>query len=141
MECVFCRIVRGEAPADRVYEDGSVVAFLDVRPLFEGHVLVVPREHLPTLTDVPPELLGPYYAVVRRLAGAVESAMDARGSFVASNNRVSQSVPHFHTHVVPRRPRDGLRGFFWPRRRYRDAERAAEVAALVRAAVSADGAG
>ncbi|MFG2737701.1 HIT family protein [Streptomyces carpaticus] len=141
MECVFCRIVRGEAPADRVYEDGSVVAFLDVRPLFEGHVLVVPREHLPTLTDVPPELLGPYYAVVRRLAGAVEAAMDARGSFVASNNRVSQSVPHFHTHVVPRRPRDGLRGFFWPRGRYRDAERAAEVAAMVRAAVSADGAG
>ncbi|MFD7509032.1 HIT family protein [Streptomyces sp. NPDC059853] len=141
MECVFCRIVRGEAPADRVYEDGSVVAFLDARPLFEGHVLVVPREHLPTLTDLPPELLGPYYAVVRRLAAAVESAMDARGSFVAANNRVSQSVPHFHTHVVPRRPRDGLRGFFWPRGRYRDAERAAEVAALVRAAVSADGAG
>jgi histidine triad (HIT) family protein len=141
MECVFCRIVRGEAAAHLVYEDRAVVAFLDARPLFEGHLLVVPREHLPTLTDLPPQLLGPYYAVVRRLAGAVQTAMGAEGTFVAANNRVSQSVPHFHTHVVPRRRKDGLRGFFWPRGRYPDAARAAEVAGMVRAAVSADGAG
>ncbi|MGW8851643.1 HIT family protein [Streptomyces xiamenensis] len=141
MECVFCRIVRGEAAAHLVYEDRAVVAFLDARPLFEGHVLVVPREHLPTLTDLPPQLLGPYYAVVRRLAGAVQTAMGAEGSFVAANNRVSQSVPHFHTHVVPRRRKDGLRGFFWPRGRYADAARAAEVARRVREVVSADGAG
>lgn len=110
-----------------------VVAFLDRRPLFPGHVLVVPHRHRGTLTDLPDEDVGPFFVRVRRVAGAVERAMAAAGSFVAANNRVSQSVPHFHVHVVPRHRGDGLRGFFWPRHPYRDGRHATEVAAALRA--------
>ncbi|WP_255307920.1 HIT family protein [Streptomyces marincola] len=131
---MFCSIVDGAADAHRVYEDEEVVAFLDVRPVFPGHVLVVPRRHVETLTDLPGEAVGPFFLRVRLAAGAVERGMGAEGTFVAANNRVSQSVPHFHVHVVPRRRRDGLRGFFWPRTRYEDAAAAAEVADRVRAA-------
>ncbi|MGI5347723.1 HIT family protein [Streptomyces sp. CA-250714] len=131
--CVFCRIVQGEAPAYRVHEDSAVVAFLDQRPLFPGHTLVVPREHVETLTDLPEESVSPYFTAVRRVTGAVERAMEADGSFVAGNNRVSQSVPHLHMHVVPRRRKDGLRGFFWPRGRYPDESEARRVAARIRA--------
>ncbi|MFI8848621.1 HIT family protein [Streptomyces sp. 891-h] len=131
--CVFCRIVAGEAQAYRVHEDGAVVAFLDQRPLFPGHTLVVPRNHVETLTDLPEESVGPYYIAVRRLTAAVERAMEADGSFVAGNNRVSQSVPHLHTHVVPRRRKDGLRGFFWPRGHYADETEARQIAARIRA--------
>ncbi|MDF4252376.1 MULTISPECIES: HIT domain-containing protein [unclassified Streptomyces] len=131
--CVFCRIVDGELPAFRVHEDGAVVAFLDRRPLFPGHTLVVPRSHVETLTDLPEESVGPYFGAVRRVTGAVERAMEAEGSFVAGNNRVSQSVPHLHMHVVPRRRKDGLRGFFWPRGSYPDESEARRVAARVRA--------
>ncbi|MBI2710688.1 MAG: HIT domain-containing protein [Actinobacteria bacterium] len=133
--CLFCRIVAGAAPAHVVVDDDVAVAFLDTRPLFPGHVLVVPRGHHETLADLPRELVGPLYERVRRVAIAVERAMAAHGSFVAANNRVSQSVPHLHVHVVPRRPKDGLRGFFWPRSRYESDAEARAVAARVRAAL------
>jgi histidine triad (HIT) family protein len=118
--CVFCGIVAGDVPAFRVVDEPDGVAFLDTRPVFKGHVLVVPRTHLVTLADLPPESLAGYFGLVRRLAVAVEAGLGAGGTFVAMNNRVSQSVPHLHTHVVPRTKGDGLRGFFWPRTRYAD---------------------
>jgi histidine triad (HIT) family protein len=135
VNCVFCAIAAGETDAHRVFSDEVVVAFLDHRPLFPGHVLVVPRHHVETLTDLPEEEVGPYFSRVRRITGAVERGMEAAGSFVAENNRVSQSVPHLHVHVVPRNPKDGLRGFFWPRTRYPDDDAAAGAAAKVRAAM------
>ena len=126
--CLFCRIVAGDAPAFRVMEDASAVAFLDIKPLFPGHVLVVPREHHETLGDLPSAQVESLFRVVRRLSVVVPATVGADGSFVAANNRVSQSVPHLHVHVVPRRPRDGLRGFFWPRTRYANDSEAAAIA-------------
>lgn len=120
--CLFCRIASGEVPATLVYVDKNAVAFLDHRPLFPGHTLLVPRDHVETLTDLPPAMVGPFFAAAQTLARAVESAMEAEGTFVAMNNRVSQSVPHLHVHIVPRRKKDGLKGFFWPRTKYKDAE-------------------
>ena len=134
--CTFCAIVAGEAPAHRVLEDDAFVAFLDVRPLFPGHVLVVPRRHVEVLTDLPPADTGPLFERVRALSGAVETGLGAQGSFVAVNNRVSQSVPHLHVHVVPRTKGDGLRGFFWPRQRYASDEEAADVAGRLRSALA-----
>lgn len=125
----------GDTPATRVFEDEEVVAFLDVRPLFPGHVLVVPREHVETLTDLPAAGIGPLFERVQALAGAMETGLGAQGSFVAMNNRVSQSVPHLHVHVVPRTKGDGLRGFFWPRQRYGSDEEAAAVAERLRSAL------
>jgi histidine triad (HIT) family protein len=116
--CLFCRIARGEEPAALVLETPAVVVFLDHRPLFPGHCLVVPREHVDTLGDLPPALTAPLFDVAAAVARAIEPALGAEGSFVAVNNRVSQSVLHLHVHVVPRRKGDGLRGFFWPRGRY-----------------------
>ncbi len=116
--CFFCRIARGEEPGALVLETAAAVAFLDHRPLFPGHCLVIPRRHVATLSDLPAALTAPLWDAVRVLARAVEGALGADGSFVAVNNRVSQSVPHLHVHVVPRRRGDGLRGFFWPRGRY-----------------------
>jgi histidine triad (HIT) family protein len=136
-DCLFCRIVAGEVAAPIVYEDEVSVGFLDHRPLFEGHTLLVPREHVQTLADLPDELVDPYFRTVRMLSVAVPDAMGAQGSFVAANNVVSQSVPHLHFHVVPRVRKDGLRGFFWPRTKYNDDEHANEVAAKVREAVAA----
>lgn len=133
---MFCAIIEGGEPAHRVLDEEAATAFLDRRPLFPGHVLVVPPRHVRTLTDLPVADVGPYYLAVRRVTAAVEEVMGAQGSFVASNHRVSQSVPHLHTHVVPRNRGDGLRGFFWPRRGYRDEEQAREVAARLRAALS-----
>lgn len=131
--CPFCRIARGELPGDVVWEGEDALAFLDHRPLFPGHVLLVPRAHVETLADLPPAQVGPFFLQAQRLAGAVERALAAQGTFVAINNRVSQSVPHLHVHVVPRRKGDGLKGFFWPRHPYRDdAERAAVAEALRR---------
>lgn len=120
--CVFCKIVAGTIPANVVYQNRSVIAFLDIDPLFPGHVLLCPREHYQTLTDLPVALAGPMMESAQILASAVESALDAEGTFVAINNRVSQLVPHLHIHVVPRRRKDGLRGFFWPRHQYKDEE-------------------
>jgi histidine triad (HIT) family protein len=135
MTCTFCAIIAGDLPAHLVLDEPHALAFLDVRPLFPGHCLLVPREHHETLTDLPEADVGPLFATARRLAGAVEAAMGAQGTFVAMNNRVSQSVPHLHVHVVPRTKGDGLRGFFWPRTRYDGDDHAAEVAARIAAAV------
>ncbi|SCG60583.1 histidine triad (HIT) family protein [Micromonospora rifamycinica] len=132
---MFCRIVAGEVPAFRVADEPDGVAFLDTRPVFKGHVLVVPRTHLVTLTDLPAADLSGYFGLVQRLASAVESGLGAGGTFVAMNNRVSQSVAHLHTHVVPRTKGDGLRGFFWPRTRYADDTEAASHAGRVAAAL------
>ncbi|TDC36015.1 HIT family protein [Micromonospora sp. 15K316] len=134
--CVFCGIVAGEAPAIRVTDEADGVAFLDTRPVFKGHVLVVPRAHLVTLADLPPESLPGYFALVRRLAVAVEAGLGAGGTFVAINTKVSQSVPHLHTHVVPRTKGDGLRGFFWPRTRYTDDAEAQGYADRITAALA-----
>ena len=120
--CLFCRIVSGEVPAVVVYEDANTLAFLDHRPLFPGHTLLVPREHYETLGDLPATQVGPLFKNVQLLARAIEAAMEAEGSFVAMNNRVSQSVPHLHVHIVPRRRKDGLKGFFWPRTKYKSDE-------------------
>ena len=120
--CLFCRIVSGELPATIVYEDDNSVAFLDHRPLFHGHTLLVPREHVETLGELSTKIVGPYFEAAQLLSRAIESAMDAEGTFVAMNNRVSQSVPHLHVHVVPRRKKDGLKGFFWPRTKYKGDE-------------------
>ncbi|MGI9022640.1 MAG: HIT family protein [Acidimicrobiales bacterium] len=135
--CAFCQVVAGEVPGHLVLDEAEAVAFLDVRPLFPGHCLLVPRAHHETMVDLPEELVAPLFGAARRLAAAVEEAMDAAGSFVAVNNRVSQSVPHLHVHVVPRRRKDGLRGFFWPRQRYEDDEAAAAAAAAIRAGLKA----
>ncbi|MFC7567160.1 HIT family protein [Actinomadura namibiensis] len=134
-DCVFCRIVKGEQPAHLVLEEPGALAFLDTRPLFKGHVLLVPREHHETLPDLPPEQVGPLFLHARRLAAAMEGTLGAAGSFVAMNNRVSQSVPHLHVHVVPRNRKDGLRGFFWPRHRYDSDAEAADYAARLREAL------
>lgn len=135
MSCVFCQIERGELDAHVVFENEHLIAFLDRRPVFVGHVLVVPRAHHETLTDLPPQLVEPLFSQVRRIAGVVEAAMEAGGTFVAMNNRISQSVPHLHVHVVPRRKKDGLRGFFWPREKYASDEAMAEVAERIRRAL------
>jgi histidine triad (HIT) family protein len=134
MDCLFCRIVEGGEPAYLIEEAAATVSFLDTRPVFKGHVLIVPRPHIETLTELPPELLQPFFAAAQRHAAAMTSGLGAHGSFVAMNNTVSQSVPHLHVHVVPRRRKDGLRGFFWPRTRYADGE-AADFAARLRAAL------
>jgi len=138
-DCRFCDIVAGRSPAAIVLDDDDAMAFLDVRPVFPGHVLLVPRAHHETLADLPPDAVGPLFLTARRLAGAVEAAMAAEGTFVALNNKVSQSVPHLHVHVVPRRRKDGLRGFFWPRTRYADDDEAEQVAARIRAALATGG--
>ena len=118
--CTFCQIISHELEAAIVYEDELTVAFLDVRPLFVGHTLVVPRQHLETLPDVPPHLLTPLFSTVQLVSQGIERGLDADGTFIAQNNKVSQSVPHVHIHVIPRKFKDGLRGFFYPRQRYTD---------------------
>ena len=134
--CLFCRIVSGEVPAVIVYEDENSLAFLDHRPLFHGHTLLVPRKHVETLSDLPASLVGPFFKAAQLLARAVEPALDAQGTFVAMNNRVSQSVPHLHVHVVPRRRKDGLKGFFWPRTKYKNEEEMLEVKNLIASEVA-----
>lgn len=133
--CVFCDIVAGRRPARLVLEDEHTVAFLDHRPVFPGHTLIVPRDHHETLVDLPDGLIVPLFTNARRMAAAVVAGLGAEGSFVAINNVVSQSVPHLHVHVVPRRRKDGLRGFFWPRHPYSSEQEAEAVAAALRAAL------
>ena len=137
--CVFCRIVRGEVPAKVVYEDDAVLAFLDHRPLFPGHVLVIPKTHVATLADLPPGLIAPLFGAVQRIGRAVEAGLGADGSFDAINNRVSQSVPHLHVHVVPRRRKDGLfaKGMVWTRHPYRDEAAMDEIQRAIRGALAA----
>jgi histidine triad (HIT) family protein len=134
---VFCRIVAGEVPAFMVLEDEEFVAFLDARPVFKGHVLVVPRRHYVTLADLPVAEVGPLFERARLLSAALPAALGAQGTFVGLNNIVSQSVPHLHVHVVPRTKGDGLRGFFWPRQRYASDDEAAQYARRIRDAVTA----
>lgn len=134
-DCPFCAIAAGAEGGHVVFEDEVSVAFLDNRPLFPGHSLLIPRQHLETLGDLPDELVGPLFANARLLSRAIPEAMGKPGSFVALNNVVSQSVPHLHIHVVPRKPKDGLRGFFWPRGKYESEKQMREVAATVRRAV------
>jgi len=130
--CAFCKIVRRQVPARLVFEDEYCLAFLDHRPVFPGHCLLIPKEHYETLTDLPENLIEPFFKNAQLLSRAVESAMEAHGTFVAMNNRVSQSVPHLHTHIVPRRRKDGLKGFFWPRYPYGSDEEAAAVQSAIR---------
>jgi histidine triad (HIT) family protein len=134
--CAFCSIIAGETDAHIVFDDEISVAFLDNRPLFPGHCLLAPRAHHEAIWDLPDELVGPLFLNARLLATAVRDAMESVGAFVAANNIVSQSVPHFHVHVVPRNRKDGLRGFFWPRRKYEGAEEADAAAEAVRGAVA-----
>ena len=135
-DCVFCSIVAGEIPAEIVLDEPDFVAFLDARPVFKGHTLLVTRDHVVTLPDLPAGLRDGFLEAAQRLARAVVDGLGAQGSFVALNNVVSQSVAHLHLHVVPRTKGDGLRGFFWPRTKYADGE-AAEFAESLRASLSA----
>lgn len=137
--CTFCSIVAGDLPAHVVLDDEVALGFLDARPLFHGHVLVVPRPHVELLTDLPADQLGPLFERVQQVAAAVPAALGAEGTFVAMNNKVSQSVPHLHVHVVPRTKGDGLKGFFWPRSKYASDDEAATVAARVRAELNRPG--
>ena len=139
MGCVFCAIVAGEAPAAVVLEDDGFLAFLDVRPVFPGHVLLVPRVHVETLPDLAGGAVGPLFERAQRLARAVEVGLGAGGSFVTINNRVSQSVPHLHVHVVPRTKGDGLRGFFWPRTKYASGDEAVTYAERIGKDLGYDG--
>lgn len=133
--CIFCSIIEGKAAAEIVYQDENAVGFLDLHPLFPGHTLLVPREHHETLPDLPLESVAPLFAAARLLSKAIPEAMGAAGSFVALNNKVSQSVPHVHVHVVPRNFKDGLKGFFWPRKDYENEAHLAETGAAIRRAV------
>lgn len=134
--CVFCRIIAGTLAAQVVLDEKDVLAILDHKPVFHGHVLVLPRRHHETLVDLPPDELPVLFGAAQRLASAVERALDADGTFVAINNRVSQSVPHLHVHVVPRKKKDGLRGFFWPRVPYAGDVQMAYVAGRIRASLA-----
>ncbi|HEV2376734.1 MAG TPA: HIT family protein [Streptosporangiaceae bacterium] len=135
--CLFCRIIAGEVPAPMVFTADDAVGFLDHRPVFKGHVLVVPRAHIETLPDLPPAEVGAFFTHVQRVSAALPAGLGAQGTFVGLNNKVSQSVPHLHVHVVPRTKGDGLRGFFWPRGRYADDAEAAEYAKRIAQALAA----
>jgi histidine triad (HIT) family protein len=134
--CLFCAIVAGDVPAHIVVDEPDVVAFLDIRPVFKGHVLVVPRAHVVTLPELPVPLLTSVFVVVQRCASAVVTGLGAQGSWIAQNNVVSQAVPHVHVHVVPRTKGDGLRGFFWPRQKYTGDAEMGEYAGRLRAALA-----
>ena len=133
--CAFCKVVRAD-DGSRVFEDEQTIVFLDHRPLFVGHCLLIPKSHLETINDLPDSLLAQLFANARLLSAAVELGMRAEGTFIAANNRVSQSVPHFHVHIVPRTKGDGLKGFFWPRRKYKSAEEVSSVLSVLRAAIA-----
>jgi histidine triad (HIT) family protein len=133
--CAFCAVVAGDVPADIVHSGPTTVAFLDTKPVFPGHVLLVPRTHVTTLADLPPDELPAFFTLAQRLERAVEGAMDAPGSLVLINNMISQSVPHLHLHVIPRRPKDGLRFFLGPRHPYGSPDESAAVARSIAAAL------
>ncbi|HEV7798126.1 MAG TPA: HIT family protein [Pyrinomonadaceae bacterium] len=136
MTCLFCGIISGEISATVVFQDDISLAFLDHRPLFPGHCLLIPKNHFETLSDLPTDLVGPFFRNAQLLTRAVELAMAAEGSFVAMNNRVSQSVPHLHVHIVPRRKKDGLKGFFWPRNKYGNDANIVAVQKAIQAAIA-----
>lgn len=126
-DCVFCKIIQGRDKAHLVYEDQDFIAILDRHPVFFGHSLVIPKQHIETFYELPEHLLISQFILVRRIGKAIEQAMLSEGSFIAMNNKVSQSVPHFHVHIVPRNYKDGLRGFFWPRQKYTDNEQMVSI--------------
>jgi histidine triad (HIT) family protein len=134
--CKFCQIASRTLSSAILFEDPISLAFLDNRPVFPGHTLLIPKQHYETLDDLPADLIGAFFRNVQLLARAVESGMQAEGSFVAINNRVSQSVPHLHVHIVPRRKKDGLRGFFWPRQPYKDQAAMQEAQAAIQKALT-----
>jgi histidine triad (HIT) family protein len=134
--CIFCAVVSGELAVRVIFEDDASIAFLDHRPVFPGHCLLIPKKHFETLADLPADLIEPFFKNVQLLARAVESGVLADGTFVAMNNKVSQSVPHLHVHIVPRRRKDGLKGFFWPRHKYESDEEADLVQAAIRNSIS-----
>jgi len=136
MSCLFCEIASGRVPSEIVWRGAGSVGFLDHRPLFPGHVLLIPDHHVVTLDDLPAAEVGAFFQTVQRLERAVEQALDAEGTFIAINNRVSQSVPHLHTHIVPRRKGDGLKGFFWPRTKYQDEEHMRRTGEKIRRALA-----
>jgi len=136
-DCLFCKIARGIVPSFKVFEDALSLVFLDHRPLFAGHCLLIVKSHLETLEDLPDSIVGAVFSNVRMLSRAVMQGMQAEGTFIAVNNRVSQSVPHFHVHIVPRRKGDGLKGFFWPRRKYKDAQEIEATLEALRSAITA----
>lgn len=134
--CIFCLIAAGDAQSAIVYEDKKLIAFLDKRPLFLGHCLVMPKKHVPTLYDLPPSLIKPLFTLTQQVGKAVENAMQAEGSFIAINNTVSQSVPHLHVHIIPRNFKDGLRGFFWPRNDYNDEDHIRSIQTAIKQLIS-----
>src|SRR5947209_496315 len=134
--CIFCKILSKTIEAPIVFEDEHALVFLDHRPLFPGHCLIIPKTHLETIQDLPDDVLAPLFSTARMLAVAMESGLRSDGTFVAANNRVSQSVAHFHIHVVPRRKGDGLKGFFWPRRKYKDEDEVKSVLAALQSAIA-----
>ena len=134
--CIFCKIIAGELPAPVVFEDESSLAFLDHRPVFPGHALLVPKIHCETLADLSSGMVGPFFKNAQLLSSAIEEGLKADGTFVAINNRVSQSVPHLHVHIVPRRRKDGLRGFFWPRNKYESDEQLLQIQQAIKSAVA-----
>ena len=135
-DCIFCRIISGAIPADIVWSTEHCVVFLDAKPLFPGHVLIVPRQHYETLSDLPETEIAPLYGCVQKVARVMESALGAEGSFTCNNNKISQTVPHLHVHVMPRRKGDGMRGFFWPRHDYTGDSHRAEVVEKLRKALA-----
>ncbi len=137
-DCTFCQIIKGQISAFSVFENDDSIAFLDKRPLFPGHILLIPKTHISILAEMPDEKIGHFFKTVRDLSIAVEKAMKAQGSFVALNNRVSQSVPHLHVHIVPRNRRDGLRGFFWPRKKYKDEAEMIEITDRIKRAIKSN---
>ncbi|HEV2688813.1 MAG TPA: HIT family protein [Bryobacteraceae bacterium] len=134
-DCKFCQIASGALASSVVFEDSVSLAFLDFRPVFPGHVLLIPKEHFATLDELPAESIGPFFSDVQLVARGVERGMKAEGTFVAINNKISQSVPHLHVHIVPRRKGDGLRGFFWPRQKYKDDAEMKAAADAIRHAI------
>ncbi len=134
--CAFCKIIRAEERAYIVFEDDISLAFLDRRPLFPGHCLLIPKGHYESLIDLPALLVSPFFQNAQLLAGAIERGLQADGTFVAINNRVSQSVPHLHVHLVPRHKKDGLKGFFWPRQRYKNEEAILSMQSTLRATIA-----
>ena len=135
-DCPFCKIVRSEAQSYNVFEDDITLAFLDRRPVFPGHSLLIPKSHYETLIDLPASLVSPLFQNAQLLARAMEQGLQAEGTFVAINNRISQSVPHLHIHIVPRHKKDGLKGFFWPRQRYPDEAAILSIQTTLRSTIS-----
>jgi len=136
LDCAFCKIVRSETQSYNVFEDDITLAFLDKRPLFPGHCLLIPKSHFETLIDLPASLVAPLFQNAQLLAHAMEKGLQAEGTFVAINNRISQSVPHLHIHIVPRHTKDGLKGFFWPRQHYKDEAAILSIQSTLRSAIN-----